>query len=118
MHCLWVMFRHQRLAVLPFVLVTALGACDQPRAKSPDDCGPEDDIERGLDTAGEGAETGIVHAAGKSLDAVGESTASFFNDGSEAAGETWDAEVDEMKRDTRQAAQDTEETARDDHCGE
>jgi len=110
------MFRIDPKPCLPLVLVAALGACDQPRAKSPDDCGPEDTVERGLDTAGEGVETGIVHATGKSLDAVGESTASFFNDGSEAAGETWDAEVAEMKRDTRRSAEETGDTARDDHC--
>lgn len=110
------MFRSKPETLFTATLIATLGACDQPRAKSPDDCGPEDDIERGFDTAGKGVETGIVHATGQSLDAVGESTASFFNDGSEAAGETWDTEVAEMKRDTRRSAEETGDTARDDHC--
>ena len=98
------------LAALPFFV-----ACNSNEPNTPDDCGPEDDIERGADTAGQGLKTGVV-AAGEGIDTFGSATVEFFKNGSDAAADEWDEEAAETRRKANEDAEDTRRAAIDDHC--
>jgi len=98
------------LVTLPLVV-----ACSSNEPKTADDCGPEDDLERGADTVGHAAKTGAVSAA-KGVETFGSATAKWFEGGSEAASEEWDEKAAETDRRAHEEAAETREAALDDHC--
>ena len=101
------------VAIAAALVAVACNGDAQP--KTADDCGPEDDIERGADTAGEGIKTGAV-AVAEGVDTFGSSAVEFFKGGSDAASEEWDEEAADTDAKVRSRAAKTRSTARDKHC--
>ena len=99
------------------VLVFCVGCGDDPKtpADVADDCGPEDDVERGANTAVEGAKTGGA-TAWEGTKTFGKSVGGFVEGGSDEAKQEWNEGKEQTKETARKRSAETKSAARTRPC--